>query len=322
MHHSQRFNKSTTLVFLGILFILSLSGHAQAIECSMKPAFNQKDSDGINGKTPVWSDKDVASLLFVESLNVNTDGTRRSYNVNDFWGKEIALNNLCNAMRDGCNGLSDELKKKRRIVTQNAFSKDWPKDQLEQSKISPKIIPFRNGKPCPSSDGFLVSSTALHKPNITDVCDIDNYIDSLTTPAIVLPGNPSTTIDSEFSSRNAKVGDLVVTLIPGATTPVYAVVGDTGPANKLGEGSIALNGKLLGKNSIPENLREIKGYSNSKGSSWVVPNAIVLIFPGTRDAANPFINTDRINEAAKNAFEAWGGIERLNSCAEAYTIGH
>ena len=286
---------------------------AYAAECHMTQAFMQPDGNAKRGVTAVWSDQESSSLFFIESLNVNTDGTRRSYSVEDFWGEQRALNNLCNAMSDGCAGLSKDALKTRRIVTQQAHADGWPAAQLRQTKISPAIIPFKDDKPCPLVDGFLVSATALHKPRITDVCDISNYVDALTTPALVIPKSPS-----EFAKR-AKVGDLVVTMVPGAHQPVFAVVGDAGPARELGEGSIALNGKLLGRTSLPTNYREVRGKGEFKGRGWTVPRAIVLIFPGTRDVGNPFMTPERIDEAAKRRFDTWGGVERLEACASQYT---
>lgn len=299
-----------------LLSSLSLSAHAQ--ECGMLKAFQQPDGNAKGGFTSVLADKDMGSLFFIESLNVNTDGTRRSYSVDDFWGEKNALNNLCNAMSDACGGLSTAGLKSRRVATQKAAAAGWPKAELKGTKISPSIIPFKDGKPCPPANGFLVSATALHKPNISDVCDIDNYVDALVTPALVLPKNPSKTQLSEFAKRNAKVGDLVVAMVPGADYPVYAVVGDTGPATELGEGSIALNGKLLGKASLPVNYLEVRGKAEFKGRAWTVPKAVVLVFPGTRDTANPLMTVDRINEAAKKRFDSWGGVARMKSCMSAY----
>lgn len=306
------------IAFLSVILSLMIESAAYAIECGMSPAFKQRDNNAKKGFTTVWSDKNISSLLFIESLNVNTDGTRRSYSIEDFWGEKNALNNLCNAMRDECKGLSQEELRNRRIITQKAFANGWPNDQLKNTKISASVIPFKDEKPCPLVDGFLVSSTTLHKPNISDVCDIDNYVDALKIPAIVLPKNPSKKILSEFAKRNADVGDLAVVMVPGTSQPVYAVVGDKGPVNELGEGSIALNGKLLGKKNLPINYFDVRGRGKYKGNQWVVPQAIVIVFPGTRDKSNPFMTSNRINEAAQKHFDSWGGIERMKSCASTY----
>jgi len=221
-------------------------------------------------------------------------------------------------MSDACAGLSSDGMRNRRILTQQAFAAGWPADKLAQTKISADIIPFKNGKPCPPVDGFLVSATTLHKPNIQNVCDITNYVDALDVPAIVLPRNPSTG-PSGFSQRGAKIGDLVVAMMPGSTVPVFAVVGDLGPASRLGEGTVALAASLLGKTAAPKNYDEIRGRGQFVGRGWTVSRALILVFPGTRDSANPFMTSTRIHEATRAKFEAWGGVARLTACAREYS---
>lgn len=280
----------------------------------MTIAFQQPDEGGV---TNVYSDPAGRALLFVDDLKINTDGTRRSYSVEDFWGKSRALNNLCNAMSDACAGLSDGELQKRRELTQAAAAAGWPADLLAKTRISRSIIPFKQGKPCPAVDGFLVSATSLTKRPITDVCDISSYVDALAVPALVIPGKPQGGT-SAFAARGAAIGDLAVAATPSGNNVVYAVVGDTGPARQLGEASIALNGKLLGRTQEPANYDEVRGRGNYHGRGWSVPKAAVLIFPKSRDATNPYLTTSRIDGAAKQAFEAWGGLPRLNACIAAY----
>lgn len=294
-------------------------GAQTAPACDMKPAFQQRDEDALGGKTAVWADAGGSALLFVEKLNINTDGTRRSYKVDDFWGEKDALNNLCNAMDDACENMSEPQLRERRILTQQAAAKGWPKDMLAASRISSSIIPFKAGKPCPPVDGFLVSATALHKAGVVDACDISNYVDALVTPALVLPKNPRAGV-SEFAQRNARVGDLVVAVRPQQLEPVFGVVGDTGPSNKLGEASVAMTGKLLKKTAAPINYRELRGKPPFQGKGWSVPATAVLIFPGTRDAKEPFMTVDRIDPAASEEFKRWGGMPRLVACLKA--MGH
>lgn len=303
--------------FTSLVALIILSASANGQECRMSRAFVQPDGNAPGGATAVWSDAGSSSLFFIESLNVNTDGTRRSYSVDDFWGTRNALNNLCNAMSDKCAGLDNDGLRNRRIITENAFHHGWPADELRQTRISSAIIPFKGGKPCPPVGGFLVSATALHTPVVSDVCDITGYVDALVVAALVLPGNPHHG-QSGFAARGAKVGDLVVTMVPGATSPVYAVVGDTGPVNELGEGSVALNGKLLGKTREPQNYNEIIGRRPFVGQGWQVPRALVLVFPATRDERNPYMTTERINEATSRRFEEWGGVARLKACSAEY----
>lgn len=301
-----------------IAFTLAFPARAQIPwVCDMSLAFQQNDDNAVGGKTPVWTDPSKSSLLFIEKLNVNTDGTKRSYSVDDFWGTDKALNNLCNAMSDNCKGLDDKGKVQRRVLTQKAAAAGWPKNLLAQTRISSSIIAFRDGKPCPAVDGFLVSATSLHLKTVKDNCDIASYVDALAVPAIVIPKKPVVGV-SQFAERGARVGDLVVAMLPGSSNPIFAVVGDSGPVNSLGEASLALNGLLLGKKAPPKNYMEVRGKEPFKTKdAWVAPPTAVLIFPGTREIDQPYMSADRIDSAARTLFDKWGGVARLSACIAA-----
>ncbi|HEV7700674.1 MAG TPA: hypothetical protein VGO43_10640 [Pyrinomonadaceae bacterium] len=291
-----------------------LSANMVLGQCRMAEAFRHPNLNlGPSSSTSVWTDDRKASFLFMVGLHVNTDGTRRSYKVSDFWGKDDALNTPCNAMKDSCAGLTSDQLKDRRLLTERALASNWRSDLLTATKISSDIIPFKAGKPCPLVDGFLVSATALLKPNGSDVCDLSTYLDALNVPAVVIPKGAN-----RFRQSGIAVGDLVVAIVPGATSPVFGVIGDTGPANKLGEASIAMNGQLLNKNNSPKNYDEIRGRPPFVGKGWDVPKAVILIFSNSRDKVNPYMQLDRIEPSASKLFENWGGLKRLNECAGTY----
>lgn len=291
----------------------------------MKFAFNQSDTDG-RETVPVWESPKEGALFFSTGLHVNTDGTKRSYSVDDFWGSGTALNNLCNAMSDRCKGPRAESAvekerrlRARRILTQKAKAEKWPTKLTQQTKIGKNIIAFKNKKPCPEVDGFLVNATALHDPNVTDVCSFSRYVDSLKTPAIVLPGREDEEVPTSFQKRGAWPGDLAVVMSADGSVLAYSVVGDTGPARNIGEGTIALAGRLLGKKNEPKNYCEVRGKSNCgganyRGQGWDVPMAHVIIFPRTKDEEHPYMTADRIEEQARVHFDNWGGLDRLKSC--------
>jgi hypothetical protein len=292
-------------------------GVARAADCAMQPAFKQADDDG-KTTTAVWADKTGKGLLFGDALHVNTDGTRRSYRVMDFWGAADAVNNLCNAMSDKCAGMDDAHLKARRIATEQARAHFWPADELKATRIDPQIIPLKDGKPCPElAGGFLVSATALQK-STGAACDVATYVDAMVVPAIVIPGRAKHDAPTEFETRNAKVGDLAVVMSGDGSVLTYAVVGDTGPSREIGEGTIALAGRLLGKSAEPANYREVRGKTPYVGKGWDVPKAFVLVLPGSRNGANPYMTVDRIEASATTAFATWGGLERLKACAAIY----
>ena len=283
---------------------------------NMAVTFNHPDDNG-SRTTAVWRDPAKKALLFADALHVNTDGTKRSYKVSDFWGKADALNNLCNAMSDACAGLDSGQLRTRRMAIEKARADGWPEAAWAASRISDQIIPRHKGPegrqvPCPEIDGFLISATALTDPAISDQCNLDRYIDALTVNAVVIPGSATLT------ATGARVGDLAVVMKPDGTA-FYAVVGDTGPRKEIGEISIALAGAILGKTRPPANYDEIRGRAPRwTGKGWDVPKGFVLILPGTRDAANPYLTTSRIEAAAAPLFQAWGGTDRLKACMQVY----
>src|SRR4051812_30598753 len=74
----------TTLGFIHVI-LLFIIGTANPTECGMSQTFLQPDSNAKGKSTSVWADREGSALLFIESLNVNTDGTPKSYSVEDFW---------------------------------------------------------------------------------------------------------------------------------------------------------------------------------------------------------------------------------------------
>lgn len=288
------------------------------VACDMSPAFALPDNDG-SSSVGVWRKGGSGPVVYSAGLNVNTDGTRRSYSVSDFWGEKTAVNNLCNAMSDKCAGLANPSGlQARRELTQTARAQGWPPSLLKGTKISPRIIAMKGGKPCPEIDGFLVSATALSNSAVADVCSFDRYVDAMTVPAIVIPGQ-RTTADGKtklvsLQMQGANLGDLAAVLGPEGRL-VFAVVGDIGPKKEIGEGSIALAMKLLGKTSEPVNYRQIRGKKGFEGQGLAIKRVVTIIFPGTRDSAQPYMTRARIDQDGKAALTAWGGIERLKACA-------
>jgi hypothetical protein len=64
---------------------------------------------------------------------------------------------------------------------------------------------------------------------------------------------------------------------------------------------------LNGLTRDPQTYREVL-------RGWVTGRVAVLIFPGTRNAARPFMDQARIDAAAAPVFAAWGGRARLEAC--------
>ena len=299
--------KTMLAALLGVSVALSSSALSAQQQCGLSVSVNFPNKDSRWGATTLLTgEADSSAIFFVEGLHTNTDGTRRSYSVEDPWGERRALNNLCNAMHNSCRELQSNAERHQRMVdVKAAEAAGWPAAALAKTRLSSNVIVMKNGKPCDEIDGYLVSSTALRKPHIDDKCDLSNYVDALTVPALVIPQGTNA-----LTRRGVKVGDLVVALAPGSDSPVYGVVGDTGDADKLGEASVAMNGQLKGLARKPANAVDLK--------NWEISSAEIVIFPATRNQKNPYLDQSSIKATVEPLFDSWGGVRRMAACAAMY----
>src|SRR5262249_12498550 len=101
--------------------------------------------------------------------------------------------------------------------------------------------------------GYFGSLTALQNGLTRDKgeCDINDQVNPMTLPALVLVGGQNV-----VKTFGAKVGDLLVAYNPKTQLSTSAIIGDTGPEDNLGEGSVLLNMKLLGLTTTPTNKAE------------------------------------------------------------------
>jgi hypothetical protein len=207
--------------------------------------------------------KDI--ILFQTNLRVNTDGSPLSYHPNDPRGKEKALNNICNAIvvkkenldKNLCFtnfneaiGVFEKFRDSNYQTIPSGYKITWH-NVLPTIEENGKDIPcvFKSG----NYKGYFGSLTAL-KNNLTGdkgECEINNQVDPLKVPALVLVGGQNVVKDF-----GAKVGDLVFAYNPETKLFTSAIIGDTGPKDNLGEGSILLNMKLLGTTIPPKNRAE------------------------------------------------------------------
>ena len=206
-------------------------------------------------------------ILFQTTLRVNTDGSPLSYHPHDLRGKNKALNNICNAIavRKGASGDNLCLKKGHFSEAISVFERfrdsdyqtvpydykiTW-KNVLAATKKEGRDIPcvFQSGV----YQGYFGSLTALKNGLTTNKgeCQVNDQVNPMTIPALVLAGG-----ENAVRNFGARVGDLLVAYNPNTQLYSSAIIGDTGPANNLGEGSIILNMKLLGTDAPPTNRQE------------------------------------------------------------------
>ena len=149
--------------------------------------------------------------------------------------------------------------------------------------------PFVQGPDDPFP-GYYVSATAL-TDRTKSLNDPSRYVDAGKIPYIVLPGAMAREI-------GMRPGDFAVVLNPRNGQSSYAIFGDVGPFDRIGEGSIAL-AKNLGIHADARNGGARRG-------------VVYLIFPGSGDGRPKTI--EEINAGADRLLQAWGGIDLLSSC--------
>jgi hypothetical protein len=156
--------------------------------------------------------------------------------------------------------------------------------------------PFVQGPDDPFP-GYYVSATALSdrkKP----VNDPTRYVDASKIPYIVLPGGLARQL-------GARLGDFaaVFNLRNGKTA--YAIFGDIGPVDRIGEGSIALAEDL----GIRSDARRGGGRRG----------ILYLVFPGSGNAQPRPI--EEINAEGEKLLQAWGGATQLTACTIQEPVG-
>lgn len=151
------------------------------------------------------------------------------------------------------------------------------------------------GNPClqkiyDPTPGFFVSGTSLANPAFPEQSPY-RYLDSESIPFFVLPGK---------HNNGAKLGDVGLVLNTRTGDNCYAVYGENGPSDKIGEGSIRLAEAL----SIDHNVK-----SGGTESRIVV----FLVFPGSVGAWKP---PSVWWDAANTLTKAWGGLSKLKEIAK------
>ncbi|MGV3633082.1 MAG: glycoside hydrolase family 75 protein [Pseudorhodoplanes sp.] len=210
----------------------------------------------------VYESTDTPAVLFRAKMTICADGAPRAYHSND----AIALDYLANAGRPG---------------NWWALVTDASGEPIVQSETDP-------------APGYYVSTTALTNPT-SDPSKPTRFIDAATIPYAVCPGRRY----SSFSTgRILRLGDVGVAYNTRNGRLSYVQFGETGPATKIGEGSIALAERL----GIP---------ASAKNGGTSRREVIYLLFPGSGIGRG--LSVHEIETRAQPLFEVWGGIARLRS---------
>jgi hypothetical protein len=152
--------------------------------------------------------------------------------------------------------------------------------------------PFVQGPEDPFP-GYYVSATAL-TDRTKAVNDPARYVDASRIPFIVLPGALARQV-------GARPGDFAVVLNQRNGQWSYAIFGDVGPSDRIGEGSVAL----------AENL----GIRSDARNGGARRGILFIVFPGSGNGRPRPI--EEINSEAEKLLVAWGGTSQLAACAVA-----
>lgn len=290
---------STTLVLMFCAFDVS----AQNYEVAQTGVATPKSKKVLLLKEPTGQ-KDI--ILFQTNLRVNTDGSPLSYHPQDPRGKEKALNNVCNAIavRKGNSdenlclssfseaiGVFEKWREANYQTVPQGYRITW-KSVLPSVRENGGNVPcvFKTG----NYKGYFGSLTALKNELTGDKgeCEINNQVNSMTVPALVLLGGNNVVKD-----YGAKVGDLLVAYNPDTQIAVSAIIGDTGPKDNLGEGSIYLNMKLLNKTEPPTSKVETYKLSieNTRILVAIIPASRIFEIEGNKPYTAENIN-QRVND--------------------------
>jgi hypothetical protein len=136
--------------------------------------------------------------------------------------------------------------------------------------------------------GFYISTTSLEDSSI-DPEDPRRYVDAESINFFVLPGK---------LGLGAKLGDFGVVIQPDQSDYDYAVYADVGPANKIGEASIALADAL--------------GIPSSPKSGGIGHGIIYIVFRGSEQGWP--LSQAEIDQYGATLFAKWGGLDKAKDC--------
>ena len=138
--------------------------------------------------------------------------------------------------------------------------------------------------------GYYVSATALadrSKP----ANDPTRYVDASKIPFVVLPGGMARQL-------GARPGDFAIVFNLRNAKSSYAIFGDVGPYDRIGEGSMAL----------AENL----GIRSDARNGGARRGILYLVFPGSGSGRPRTI--EEINAEGQKLLQAWEGSISLDAC--------
>jgi hypothetical protein len=260
---------------------------------ALPPEYTQlKTLVGLNGEEAVG--------YRLNTMKVDADGAPNAYHPENI---PEALDHLANA-----GAVIEYLGAPKLFAKDGESTRKWM-DLFREARTKdfrgyPKFvwwgIVHDNGKPIEQTTGkyagYYISETTLtyrDKPERS----LERQVDSATVPYLALPRKLAPADNGPM-----RLGDLAVVLDEETGRHVYAIIGDTRPAEWAAEGSVCLAERIGG--GMRSGRRA--GYDMER-------NCTVLVFPYSGDGRDGGLAIGDINARGAAALDAWGGIERLKT---------
>jgi hypothetical protein len=250
------------------------------------------------GSVKLFRGASTNAIAFASQMQVNTDGAPDSYHPDD-----IGITHICNGVSVGptCTWKAQCLPEFRQAKAEGfrgptricffAMATNASGAPLIQGNTDPK-------------PGYFVSTTALKQPGQSSRTP-QAQLDSNTVPFAVIP-----TTWQRSDQPGPRLGNFGVAYRRSNGKLAYFVIGDTGPRNKLGEGSVALHQALGNDPFVTRNgvRRALKGIGGR--------DVLYLLFPDSAQTGER-LDAASIEHMARPLLDRFGGIEGLKACAPA-----
>ena len=276
----RRLSQSITFAALATFTVSSFAMAQTGCRIQDREVFSPEGKTVAVGSKP-GAPSDARFVLFQSRLRVNTDGAPNSYHPDDPEGRIRAINNIANAIGVRRNGKSASYVEKIRVFEEfrdhdwtvpAGYQITWQNVLAARTEKSRKVpCVFTSGE----YNGYFGSLTGLTNqlPDaVADECNAANQLDQRFIPALVMAGG-----HNPLKKFGASIGDLVIAINPINGAVQAAVVGDSGPPDNLGEGSVALNMSLL------KRMRQPTNYSETKTLDTGSQEMIIAIIPHTAE---------------------------------------